>query len=242
MANTDALRVQTDAILSGYGRRGQIFVVTMYGVIILSMVTMMMLTMEDIRAKYERFLILAEYFISIFFFIEYCLRVWSAPNRRRYIFSFWGIIDFAAGVLAMFFLQSDLNLFQTMRAIRIIQLLKFMRLGRADAHLKRAFNEVKGELLIFGIMAGFVLYFGAVGIYHFEHEAQPEAFGSIPASLWWSLATLTTVGYGDVYPITPGGKIFTAVLLFFGLAIIAVPTGLFSAALVSTKRPPQSEE
>ena len=76
-----------------------------------------------------------------------------------------------------------------------------------------------------------MLFFSAVGIYYFENPAQPEAFASIFHSLWWAIATLTTVGYGDIYPITVGGKVFTFVMLLIGLGVIAVPTGIFASAL-----------
>ena len=85
--------------------------------------------------------------------------------------------------------------------------------------------------MLFGICSMVLLYFSAVGIYYFEKEAQPEAFGSVFHSLWWAVATLTTVGYGDIYPVTVGGKVFTFFILMVGLGIVAVPTGLFASAL-----------
>ncbi len=80
-----------------------------------------------------------------------------------------------------------------------------------------------------------ILYLSSVGIYHFENEAQPEAFSSVFQSMWWALATLTTVGYGDVYPITTGGRIFTFIILAIGLGIVAVPSGLLASALSSVR-------
>ena len=87
---------------------------------------------------------------------------------------------------------------------------------------------------MYGALSLLILYVASVGIYIFEHEAQPEAFGSIFDSLWWSIVTLTTVGYGDSFPITVGGKIFTSFVVIIGLGIIAVPTGLFASALSKT--------
>ncbi|MEZ6108668.1 MAG: potassium channel family protein [Pirellulaceae bacterium] len=84
------------------------------------------------------------------------------------------------------------------------------------------------ELVLYLIVTLMMLYFAAVGIYYCEHEAQPEAFASIFHSLWWGVATLTTVGYGDIYPITTGGKIFTFVILLCGLGVVSVPTGIIS--------------
>ena len=87
----------------------------------------------------------------------------------------------------------------------------------------------------------FLLFLSSVGIYYFENPAQPEVFQSIFHSMWWAVATLTTVGYGDIYPITVGGKMFTAIMLFIGLGIVAVPTGLISSALTKTRKAENSE-
>ena len=91
--------------------------------------------------------------------------------------------------------------------------------------------HAKEEVMIFFLATLILLYFSAVGIYYFEHEAQPDHFQSIFHSLWWAVATLTTVGYGDVYPVTAGGKLFTFLILMCGLGIVAVPAGLVAAAL-----------
>ena len=91
--------------------------------------------------------------------------------------------------------------------------------------------EAKEEILLFVFITLMLIYFSAVGIYYFENEAQPEYFTSIFDSLWWAIITLTTVGYGDVYPITAGGKVFTFFILMIGLGIVAIPTGIISSAL-----------
>ena len=97
-----------------------------------------------------------------------------------------------------------------------------------------AFISVKNELIVFLFATAFVLYISSVGIYYFENNAQPDVFKSVFHCLWWAVVTLTTVGYGDVYPITIGGKIFTFFILIIGLGIIAVPTGLLASALTKT--------
>jgi len=95
----------------------------------------------------------------------------------------------------------------------------------------RAFIIAREEMMLFLFVALLLLYFSGVGIYYFENNAQSEQFSSIFHSLWWAVATLTTVGYGDVYPITTGGKIFTFFILMIGLGIVAVPAGLIASAL-----------
>ena len=91
--------------------------------------------------------------------------------------------------------------------------------------------DTKEELVLYSLVTLMLLYFAAVGIYYFEYEAQPEAFRSVFHSLWWAVSTLTTVGYGDVYPITTGGRMFTFGVLMVGLGVVAVPAGLLSSAL-----------
>ena len=90
--------------------------------------------------------------------------------------------------------------------------------------------------MVFSFLVFIFIYFSAVGIYHFEHEAQPEQFGSIPASLWWAIVSLTTVGYGDAYPITAAGKFFAGIVLIIGIGIVALPTGLIASALTGIKQ------
>ena len=106
---------------------------------------------------------------------------------------------------------------------------------------KKALSYAKEEVVIFLIATVIILYLAAVGMYYFEHDAQPEAFQSIFDSLWWAVATLTTVGYGDVYPVTVGGKIFTFLILMCGLGVVAVPAGLIAAALSKVRRDEDSE-
>lgn len=98
-------------------------------------------------------------------------------------------------------------------------------------HYRNAYNKVKSELLIFFTLTLIMIYLSAAGIYFFENPAQPENFSSIFTSLWWAVATLTTVGYGDIYPVTAGGRIFTFFILMIGLGIVAVPSGLIASGL-----------
>ena len=110
-----------------------------------------------------------------------------------------------------------------------MRILKLSRYSEAMALAKE-------EIVLFAGVAIALLCLSAAGIWYFEHEAQPEAFASIMHSLWWATATLTTVGYGDVYPVTAGGKLFTSVILMCGLGIVAVPAGLVAAALSQVRQ------
>ena len=125
---------------------------------------------------------------------------------------------------------------------RLLKLMRNEKVNRATGRLYAAFQHVKTELLIFSVAVFLMIYFAAVGIYLFENKAQPEAFSSIPAAMWWALATLTTVGYGDIYPVTAGGKIFASSIILIGVGIVAIPTGLFATALATLKEPKNSPD
>ena len=119
---------------------------------------------------------------------------------------------------------------------RLLRAFKIFRYSKAARRFKDAFISIKEELLLFLVATAFVMFMAAVGIYYFENSAQPDVFKSVFHSLWWAVTTLTTVGYGDAYPITVGGKIFSFVILMIGLEIIAVPAGLVASALTKTLR------
>ncbi len=162
------------------------------------------------------------------------LRLIVADKKLRYIFSFYGLIDLAA-ILPFYVAHGiDLRSIRIFRIFRLTRAFKMFKYNRALQRFKDVFLSIKEELILFMITTCFLLYLSAVGIYYFENPAQPEQFKSVFHSLWWAVITLTTVGYGDVYPITVGGEIFTFVILTIGLGLIAVPTGLIASALTKT--------
>jgi len=125
----------------------------------------------------------------------------------------------------------DLRSIRTLRLLRLFRILKLARYSAAVRRFHRALAMAKEEIILFLTATAILLYLGAVGIYYFESEAQPERFGSVLHCLWWAVATLTTVGYGDVYPVTSGGKVFTCLILLVGLGFVSVPAGLVASAL-----------
>jgi voltage-gated potassium channel len=110
------------------------------------------------------------------------------------------------------------------------------RYSSALRRFGRAFIDAKEELVVFTAFTLIILWLAAVGIYYCENAAQPELFSSVFHSLWWAVATLTTVGYGDIYPITVGGRLFTFLILMLGLSVVAVPAGILSSALSQQSR------
>lgn len=219
-------------ILDGtHPRVGRGVALAIYALICASAVVIALETMPDLSARTNAWLVGIEIVILVLFLIEYALRLICSENPLKYAFSFWGIVDFLAVIPALVFLLPDFATIRAIRLLRILRLLKLFKANRALDRISKALNRAKTEFAIFFFIACVALYLAAVGIYHFEHEAQPDGFSSIPESLWWAIATFTTVGYGDVYPVTAGGRIFTGLVMLIGIGIIAVPAGLVTAAL-----------
>ncbi len=199
--------------------------------ILLSLVTFSIETLPDNSENTKNILRFTEVFCVIVFTIEYFLRIYVAERPFKYIFSFYGIIDFLA--IFPFYLRTaiDLRAIRIFRIFRIFRALKLIRYNRALNRFHIAAKIVQEELTLFFFVAAILVFLSASGIYFFENKAQPELFSSVFNSLWWAIVTLTTVGYGDVYPITLGGRIFTFFVLIIGIGVISVPAGLFASVL-----------
>ena len=216
---------------------GRFFDWTVIVLILISVITVSINTLPDLSPGVRAALSWSEIVIVGLFTIEYALRIGTAPRKLRYIFSFYGILDLA--VILPFYLTLggvDLRVLRVLQLFRIVRILKLGRYSAAMTRFSKAMALAKEEIVLFAGVAIILLYLSAAGIWYFEHEAQPEAFASIIHSFWWATATLTTVGYGDVYPITVGGKLFTFVILMCGLGIVAVPAGLVAAALSQVRQ------
>ncbi|MEQ9824389.1 MAG: ion transporter [Puniceicoccaceae bacterium] len=192
-------------------------------------------TVPGLSPQVYRLLHWLEYACVAIFTIELLLRIGFSKLGFRYLFTFFGIIDLLAILPFYLSLGIDLRGLRAFRLLRIFRVLKLARYNNALLRYRRAFRRAREELILFGITAIIVIYLSSVGIYFFESTAQPDKFSSIPESFWWAVATLTTVGYGDVYPITTGGKIFTFFILSIGLAIVAVPSGIIAATLTEVR-------
>lgn len=199
-------------------------------------------TLPDLNQAMGHFLHYSEIFVVAIFTIEYLYRLYASPKKIKFIFSFFGVIDLFA--ILPFYLATaiDLRSLRLIRLFRLARLLKLIRYNKVIWRFGKAIYLVKDELLIFTLASLVMLYLAAVGIYHFEHAAQPEVFRSIFDSLWWAVGTLTTVGYGDIYPITSGGRLFTFFILMIGLGLVAVPTGIIASALSEVRLNIQSTD
>jgi voltage-gated potassium channel len=199
--------------------------------ILISLITFSVETLPNLKPHTRTILRAIEIFCVVVFTVEYILRIYVADSKPRFIFSFFGLIDLVAILPFYLSFGIDLRSLRALRFLRLFRVLKLVRYNKAMNHFVRAIKTAKEEILLFIFITLMLIYFSAVGIYYFENQAQPEHFTSIFDSLWWAIITLTTVGYGDVYPITVGGKVFTFIILMIGLGIVAIPTGIISSAL-----------
>lgn len=183
----------------------------------------------------------AELSLGALFSLEYGLRLWAAPERDpaaaawrerlRFVLSPAGVADLIAVLASISVVGgSSALVLRLVRLGRILRLSKLGRMSRAFDHLVEAVSSRRDELLL-SLAAGLTLMLiAATALYLAEGTVQPEKFGSIPRALWWSMATMTTIGYGDVYPITPLGKLLASMTAIFSIGLIAMPTGILAAA------------
>ena len=227
----------TDIVQRSDTTLGRVFDWVVIALILISTITLSIETLPDLSPTMRMVFHVSEVLFVGLFTLEYCLRVATAARRLQYIFSFYGIVDLMAVIPSYLSMGLvDFRALRIVRLFRILRILKLTRYSRAMARFGKAIAIAKEEIVLFLAVTAIVLYLSAFGIYHFEHAAQPEAFASVVHSLWWATATLTTVGYGDVYPVTAGGKLFTFVILMCGLGIVAVPAGLLATALSKVRQ------
>ena len=219
---------------------GRVFDGFIFFLIILSLFTFSLETLPGLTDEQREYLHYSEIVISILFTIEYVLRIVTAEKKTSYIFSFYGFIDLMA-ILPFYLVFLGVDLY-VIRALRVLRIVKLTRYSVAMIRLGKAFSIAKGEVVVFLLATLVLLYLAAVGVYIFESRAQPENFVSVFDGMWWAVASLTTVGYGDIYPVTMGGKLFTFIVLIFGLGIVAAPAGIISSALTQVRSQEKEEE
>lgn len=206
------------------------------GLIVLSVMAFAIETIPNLSPESKQLLKYAEYCFVALFTLEYIYRVISTPRKLKFIFSFYGIIDLLAILPFYIALGVDLRSLRLFRLLRLIRLLKLVRYSKAINRFNRALFIAKEELIVYLFASIIMLFLSAVGIFHFEHAAQPQVFTSLLDSLWWAVTSFTTVGYGDLYPITHGGRLFTFFVLMIGLGLVAVPTGIIATALTQARQ------
>jgi len=225
------LRNKLNNFLFGNSNFASFFEKSIQVLILISIINFSVQTLPNLSVRLIKILNIVELFSILIFSLEYLLRLFTSPKPFRFFFSFFGLIDLIAILPFYVSLGMDLKSLRAVRLFRLLRLLKFLRYHDTLSNLKQSLDDVKRELFLFSFATVLLIYFSSVGIYFFENESQPDAFSSIFAAMWWSVATLTTVGYGDIYPITAGGKIFSTFIVFIGLGLVAIPTGIVASSL-----------
>lgn len=230
-------------------KRGISFVVNVFltVVIFLNTIAIILHTVPAIRRSFNQLFLDFEVFSVIVFTIEYILRLWSCvendaykhpiSGRIRFVFSVWGLIDLLA-ILPFFvsFLMTDLGFIRILRLLRMLRLFRVSRYFHALRVIQRVIRDKQEELVLSMVFIIFLLIISSSLVYYVEHDAQPYAFTSIPESMWWGVNTMTTVGYGDLHPITVMGKLLGGVIAILGVSIFALPTGILASGFAEQIR------
>lgn len=212
---------------------GKLFDIILLALILISTAIIMMESVPQLDKRFHYTFLILEWIISIFFTAEYWSRIAVLKNKKQYIFSFFGIIDFSALVpfyLSFFFPVTKyfliFRMLRMLRIFRIFNLLDFMNDGYL---IVKALKNSSRKIYIFLLFL--IIFSVIVGSLMFMVEGGRPGFETIPQSIYWAVVTVTTVGYGDVSPITPLGKFFAVILMLAGYSIIAVPTGIVTAEM-----------
>lgn len=210
---------------------GRLFDIVLLILILLSVLTVMLESVKSIDLQFHRLFYVIEWIITIFFTIEYIARIITVKKPWSYIFSFYGIIDLLSTIpLYLSFILVGSNYLLTVRALRLLRVFRILKITRYIGEgnkLKKALIESRAKIFIFifavlivAIIAGTLMYL---------IEGEESGFKSIPVSVYWCIVTLTTVGFGDIAPVTPAGQFLATLIMILGYGVIAVPTGIVSA-------------
>jgi len=222
-------------------RASRIAGISIMALIVANVAAVVFDTVATVHAAIGPQLLAFEYFSMAVFSVEYLLRLWSAPEawpkmrplkaRIRWATSWYGVIDLLA-VIPVFLpmlIPVDLRMLRLFRLFRLVRLFKMGRYSRAFRTFGLVFRTKREELIIAVGTVLILLLITSSLMYFVENEAQPELFTSIPASMWWAAAALTTVGYGDIYPVTALGKVFGAISAILGIGLFALPAGILAS-------------
>ncbi len=227
------------------GSRGfDVFIITL---IALNILAIALESVSALRLQYGAYFFGFEVVSVLVFSVEYLLRIWSCVEMRGGIYStpFAGRLRYALTPLLLIDLLAILPFYLAMffavdlRFLRALRLLRIFKLTRYSPAMNMLLTVLRNEARTIGaacFILMIVLILASSGIYLFEHSVQPESFGSIPAALWWAVATLTTVGYGDVTPVTVGGKMFGIFIMIIGVGMVALPAGILASAFSEQSR------
>lgn len=224
-------------------RASRAFDIAILSLIFLNVVAVVLGSVESVQARLAGFLTVFETFSVVVFTLEYIARLWSCTADKHYAGQFRGRIRVALKPMSVIDLLAILPFYLPflgvdLRSLRVLRLLRILRVAKVGRYyssmnlIKQVVRSKKEPLVLTSAMLGLLLVVSSSLLYYCENAAQPEAFSSIPATMWWSVATLTTVGYGDIYPVTLWGKLCASVTAVLGIGMFALPTGIIGAGFV----------
>lgn len=217
------------------------FIKFIYVLIVLNVLTLILESYKELNDNYGLFFYSFEIFSVAIFTLEYIIRIWVSDKtkedkkeRINFAFSTLGIIDLIAIIpfYLPFIFPFDLRIVRILRLFRLLRIFKLSRYSKSLKTIQYIFKETKAELSITVFVTFVLMILSSTLMYYIEHDAQPEKFASIGDAVWWAVATLTTVGYGDVYPVTALGKILSGIIALIGIGFVALPTGIISSAFI----------
>jgi voltage-gated potassium channel len=218
---------------------GRLFDVVLLIAILASLIVVVLESVPSLSFQYGELFFWAEWFFTILFTIEYALRIYCIYRPQKYIFSFYGIIDFLAILPAYLSLViTGSQYFVVIRGLRLIRVFRIFKLGhflKEGELIVRALRSSRAKILVFLTFISLVTVVIGALMYMIE-GGENETFSSIPRGIYWAIVTLTTVGYGDIIPVTPFGQFLSALVMILGYAVLAVPTGIVSAEMVNDLR------
>lgn len=229
-----------DIIFESETPAGKAFDVTLIACIVLSIVLVVIESFEGVSGKFSLTLQVLEYLFTFFFTAEYLLRLYCSPNPRHYALSFFGIIDLLATlplyITWIFGPARYLMIVRVFRLIRVFRVFKLFNFLNEGNLLLRALHASSRKIAVFFLFVIIMVISLGTLMYMIEGQEPGTAFNNIPNSIYWACVTLTTVGYGDIAPVTGLGRFLSSIVMLLGYTIIAVPTGIFSASMVEMVR------
>ena len=223
---------------------GKLFDIVLLGLIVFSIILVMLESVSSYYIKYHEQFYIAEWVITIFFSIEYLLRIVTIDKPRRYIFSFYGIVDLLSTIPSyVIFFVGGSNMFLAVRALRLLRVFRILKITRYIGESQKLTNALKNSRAKISIFLFAVLIVCIItGTLMYLVEGPDNGFTNIPISIYWCIVTLTTVGFGDIHPLTPLGRFIASFIMIIGYGVIAVPTGIVGAEISKDMNKPIDQD
>lgn len=223
---------------------GKLFDIVLLGLIVFSIILVMLESVSSYYIKYHEQFYIAEWVITIFFSIEYLLRIITIDKPRRYIFSFYGIVDLLSTIPSyVIFFVGGSNMFLAVRALRLLRVFRILKITRYIGESQKLTNALKNSRAKISIFLFAVLIVCIItGTLMYLVEGPDNGFTNIPISIYWCIVTLTTVGFGDIHPLTPLGRFIASFIMIIGYGVIAVPTGIVGAEISKDMNKPIDQD